>query len=200
MTQLLNGPWRGALAEVVSNADDSLLLAAPFIKRQEADWLCELLPKGVEVTTLTNIDPDAVSSSALDMAALGLREARAASIDDESASERRNFSDVLSAAKPAFAEAQVGTRSAHAVFGDAIRFVLAQGPLPTKSIEEEVSRLLPLLCDDTEYLYIRGERYGKAWKRTLRHAQQHLKRIGVIERNPIARVWALRSPSSPKEQ
>lgn len=70
MTQLLNGPWRSELAEVVSNAKDSLLLAAPFIKRQEADWLCELVPEGVEVTTLANINPDAVSSSALDMAAL----------------------------------------------------------------------------------------------------------------------------------
>lgn len=282
MVRLLNGPWRNTLAEMVSNASRSILLAAPFIKQQEADWLCDLIPESVEVTTLANIDPDAVSSSALDMEALerlaeasasaelfalsslhakvfvadndaaivtsgnltsagldrnreygvlieraalvrsvrkdfqalttlgsrvdgttlgelkaledGLREAKAASISDETRRARRNFADVLRDAKPTFAQAQVGDRSAHAVFGDAIRFVLASGPQTTKAIEAEVSRLLPLLCDDTEILYIRGERYGKAWKRTLRHAQQHLKRTNVIERDAATELWALRSP------
>lgn len=125
----------------------------------------------------------------------GLREARAASISDESSRTRRNFADVLRDATPAFAEAQVGNRSAHAVFGDAIRFVLASGPQTTKVIEAEVSRLLPMLCDDAEILYIRGERYGKAWKRTLRHAQQHLKRTNAIERDAATGLWALRSPT-----
>ena len=78
------------------------------------------------------------------------------------------------------------------MFGEAIQFVLEHGPQTTKIIEEEVRRLLPNLCDDSEYFYIRGERYGKAWKRRLRHAQLHLKRKGILAYDASARKWALR--------
>ena len=101
-----------------------------------------------------------------------------------------DFARALQEARPAFLEVQLGNRSAHAMFADAIRFVLTDGPKTTEAIEREISGLMPDLCDDSDYLYIRGERYGKAWKRTLRHAQQHLKRRGEIV-GPDRGIWAL---------
>ena len=77
------------------------------------------------------------------------------------------------------------------MFADGIRFVLTDGPKATKAIEREISGLMPDLCDDSDYLYIRGERYGKAWKRTLRHAQQYLKRRGEIALDSDRGTWAL---------
>ena len=103
-----------------------------------------------------------------------LRRARADITQRAPRSAKRRFNEVLRQARPALASMQVGDRSAHAVFGEAIQFVLARGPQPTKAIEREVSRLLPALCDDSDYFFIKGVRYGRTWKRRLRHAQQHL--------------------------
>ena len=78
------------------------------------------------------------------------------------------------------------------VFAEAIRFVLARGPLATPAIHDEVRALLPDLCDDREELIINGEPYGSsAWKRRVRHAQLHLRRQGVIRRDPASRRWSL---------
>ncbi|MCY3506021.1 MAG: phospholipase D family protein [Chloroflexi bacterium] len=279
MVRLLSGPWRSDLADVASSARESVLIATPFIKEEEATWLCEQLRPGVEVITLANISTDAVSASALDLAGLRrlaeaspaarlvalsnlhakafvadetaaivtsgnltrsaldrnieygvlfhepdlvrtvrgdllsferlgsqvdattlaeldpleteLREARAKVSDSAPRSTQQRFRDALRQARPAFASVQVGDRSAHAVFGDAIQFVLARGPQTTKAIEEEVRQLLPDLCDDSEYFFIKGVRYGKTWKRRLRHSQQHLKRRGIVAYNPQHRTWSL---------
>ena len=277
MIRVLNGAWRDHLAAMAASARRSILVASPFIKIREATWLCKQIRVGVEVTTLANIDPDAVSASALDLAALKclaeastsaklfalprlhakvfvadgeaaivtsgnlttaglegnleygvlmeapelartvqndmlaltklgcqveaatiarllpiearLREARAqtGAIANPVAHE---FARALQEARSAIIEVQLGNRSAHAMFADAIRFVLTDGPKTTEAIEREISGLMPDLCDDSDYLYIRGERYGKAWKRTLRHAQQHLKRRGEIV-GPDRGIWAL---------
>ena len=104
---------------------------------------------------------------------------------------KRRFDEVMQRAKPVFASAHVGQRSAHAVFGDAIRFVLSDGPRDTKVIQREVRQLLSALCDDNEYFFIRGERYGKAWMRRLRHAQQHLKKQGIVRYDRRTKTWAL---------
>ncbi len=95
---------------------------------------------------------------------------------------------------PAFAAVQVGGRSAHAVFGDAIQFVLARGPQTTKAIQKEVSELMPTLCDDREFFTVKGERYGRTWKRRFRHAQLHLKRKGVVAYNAGTKTWSLTQP------
>ena len=55
------------------------------------------------------------------------------------------------------------------------------------------SSCLPALCDDREDLIIRGERYGRAWKRRMRHAQLHLRRRGIIVSNTSAKTWMLSS-------
>ena len=70
MIQLLNGAWRKDLSGIASTADQSVLIAAPYIKYEEAVWFCELLRPGVEVISLVNIDAEAVSASALDVTAL----------------------------------------------------------------------------------------------------------------------------------
>lgn len=279
MVRLLSGPWRNDLAGIASSARESVLVAAPFIKDEEAAWLCEQLRPGIEVLTLANISLDAVSTSALDLAALRrlvdvspsarlvalshlhakvfvadetaaivtsgnltrsgldrnleygvllrdpglvrtvredmlsfeglgsevdgatlaelapleaeLRKARASVSDSAPRATKQRFRAALREARPAFASAQVGNRSAHAVFGDAIQFVLARGPRTTKVIEEEVRQLLPDLCDDSDYFFIKGVRYGKTWKRRLRHAQQHLKRRGIVAYEAHDRTWAL---------
>lgn len=279
MVQLLSGAWRSDLAGIASMARESVLVVAPFIKEEEAAWFCDHLRPGIEVTTLANINTEAVGASALDLAALRqlaevspsarlvalpnlhakvfvadetaaivtsgnltrsaldrnleygvllhepelvrtvrmdmlsferlgsqveaptladlaplekeLREARARVSDSAPRATKQRFREALRQARPAFASVQVGDRSAHAVFGDAIQFVLARGPQTTKAIEEEVRQLLPDLCDDSEYFFIKGVRYGKTWKRRLRHSQQHLKRRGIVAYNPQHRTWSL---------
>ena len=120
-----------------------------------------------------------------------LRKARAALASSATPAAKRRFDKIMRQARPAFASAQVGNRSAHAVFGEAIQFVLARGPQTTKIIQEELRQLLPALCDDREDLIIKGERYGKAWKRRMRHAQLNLKRRGIIVYNASTKTWML---------
>ena len=279
MIQLLSGAWRSHLGNIASAASRSILVVAPYIKDNEAAWLCNLLRPGIEVITLANLDREAVSTSALDLAALQrlaqvspssrliglsnlhakvfvadekaaivtsgnltrsgldsnieygvllrhprivravrkdmlsfaplgsqvdadtlakllplepeLRLARANVDRSPTPGAQRRFDEVMREARTALVSAQLGNRSAHAVFGDAIQFVLAKGPQSTKAIEEEVRQLMPALCDDNEYFMIKGERYGKTWKRRLRHAQLHLKRRGVLAYNSSAKTWAL---------
>ena len=278
---MISRAWRNDLASLASAASRSILIVAPYIKDEEAAWLCGRLQPSIEVITLANIDADAVSASALDLAALRrlaeaspsarlialpslhakvfvadetaaivtsgnltrsgldsnieygvllqerdlvrtvrrdmlsfarlgspvkpdtiaqltpleaeLRQARANVTRSAPASAKRRFADVMRQARPLLAAAQVGDRSAHAVFGDAIQFVLARGPAATKAIEREVRELLPALCDDDEYFFIKGVRYGRTWKRRLRHAQLHLKRRGVLAYDKSAKTWALTS-------
>ena len=279
MIQLLSGAWRSHLADIASAASRSVLVVAPYIKDNEAAWLCNLLRPGIEVITLANLDREAVSTSALDLAALQrlaqvspssrviglsnlhakvfvadekaaivtsgnltrsgldsnieygvllrqprivravrrdmlsftplgsqvdadtlakllplepeLRSARANVDRSPTPGAQRRFDEVMREARTALVSAQLGNRSAHAVFGDAIQFVLAKGPQSTKVIEEEVRQLMPALCDENEYFMIKGVRYGKTWKRRLRHAQLHLKRRGILAYNSSAKTWAL---------
>ena len=279
MVELLNRPWRDSLEGIALAAEWSVLVVAPFIKYSEAAWFCNLLRPGIEVITLANINVDAISSLALDLAALHclaeasptarvialsslhakvfvadekaaivtsgnltrsaldcnleygvlfeepslvqairkdmlsfarlgsqvdvdtikelepleseLREARSRVTASSTPAAKHRFDEVMRQARSAVASTQVGNRSAHSVFGEAIQFVLERGPQTTKTIQQEVSQLLPTLCDDSEVLYIKGERYGTAWKRRFRHAQLHLKRRGVVTYNPNAKTWAL---------
>ena len=279
MIQLLGRGWRSELAGIASVARRSVVIAAPFIKYEEAAWLCSLLHEGVDVLTLANIDAEAVSTAALDLAALRclkevsyssklialstlhakvfvadekaaivtsgnltrsaldsnleygvllddpklvqkvcddmlsfarlgspvdletideltkledeLRQARSDVIKEATQGARQRFDYVMRQARPAMVSAQVGDRTAHAVFGEAIQFVLAKGPQTTKTIQLEVQHLLPELCDDSEILMIKGERYGRVWKRRFRHAQLHLKRRGTVFYNPSSKEWAL---------
>lgn len=279
MIKLLSGAWRDDLAEVVTSAEHSMLVAAPYIKEREAVWLCERMRPSLGVTTLTNVNVDAISSAALDVAALRhlsrassqarlialpalhakvfvaddkaaivtsgnltssgldhnieygvmlydddlvptirndilsfatlgsevppsvlceisrleveLRDIRAKAIKEGLPAARHRLTEAMQQAHPVFVGVQVGSRTKYAVFGDAIQFILAKGPMPTTAIHEQAKTLLPDLCDDTKPLIIRGQPYGMAWKHDVRNAQLSLKRRGVIALDKDTGLWAL---------
>ncbi len=279
MVQLINRGWRSNLAEIAEAAEESLLVAAPYVKEDEAVWLCSLLRQDVEVLTLARMELQAISSSALDVEAL-LRLARASPTskiialpnlhakvfvaDEKSAiitsgnltrsgldtnieygvvlrertqvrtvredmlnfarlgsavspdaisdllplqatmreaeaevarstplEAKRRFDEIMWQAKPAFAAMQVGSRSANAIFGEAIQLALAEGPQPTAVIHERIRQMLPDFCDDTEDRVINGVHFGKKWKHNVRNAQQSLKGRGIIVRDSVTETWAL---------
>lgn len=107
------------------------------------------------------------------------------------ASAKKRFNEIMRGANIKFAEALVGARSAHALFSEAILYVLSRGPLPTRSLHPHIQRLLPDLCDDSVELIIHGEKFGKAWKHHVRNAQQSLKRNGLITFD--GQLWRLSS-------
>ena len=70
MVRLLGRGWRDALGGLAASAEREVLIAAPYIKDAEAEWFCDRLRAGADVTTLADIDADAVSRSTLDLTAL----------------------------------------------------------------------------------------------------------------------------------
>ena len=93
---------------------------------------------------------------------------------------RHRFNQKLRKARVQFLRAQVGNRSAHSLYSDAIVYVLSKGALTTAELHPRVHQVLPDLCDDSVELVINGQRFGKRWKHAVRNAQQFLKRQGVI--------------------
>lgn len=146
-----------------------------------------------------DLEQYAALGNALSIEALtSLQTTASALLDERDAMEastdlalRRRFRDAVSEATTRFLAAHVGDRSANDLFGEAIRIVLREGPLTTQEIAPRVQQLLPDYCDDSRELVINGERFGKAWKHTLRNAQQHLKRRGVIEYDNATRLWTM---------
>lgn len=94
---------------------------------------------------------------------------------------RRQFRERLEEASVEAIRLQVGNRSAHAVFADAIMFLLRSGPMSTGEMHPKIQVLLPELCDDQRDRVIDGRHFGKLWKHHVRTAQQYLKRTGVID-------------------
>lgn len=104
---------------------------------------------------------------------------------------RRKFREQLEAASVEAIRLQIGTRSAHAVFSDALIFLLRSGPMTTAEIHPKVQALLPELCDDQRDRVIDGRHFGKLWKHHVRTAQQHLKRAGIVEYHNG--IWQLKA-------
>lgn len=268
MIELYPSPWRASFERFVKGVRADLLIAAPFIKMSEADWVCGLVAdRPVRFRLLTDVRTDSVLNGSLDVGALGLlahatqdsmviavpglhakvyvrdgdfaiitsanltpsgfesnyeygvglREPRVvtrirkdleayarvgspvspglldemAALSEDlvadlrrlqssaKASLGRRFNRRLREAKIKFLRAQIGNRSAHGLFSDAIIYLLSKGPLRTTELHPRVQKLLPDLCDDSAELVIGGERFGKRWKHTVRNAQQSLKRQGV---------------------
>lgn len=102
---------------------------------------------------------------------------------------RRQFNAKLRSASVEFIATQVGHRSAHAVFCDAILYALRNGPMTTRQLNSEIQQLLPDLCDDSVELVINGQRFGKRWKHQVRNSQLGLKRRGEAIFDGI--VWRL---------
>lgn len=99
------------------------------------------------------------------------------------------FRRILRKARTAFLQAQVGHRSAHALFSDAILYILGFGPLRTTELHPRIQQLFPDLCDDSKILIINGQEFGKKWKHSVRNVQQALKRARKVEFD--GRVWRL---------
>lgn len=100
---------------------------------------------------------------------------------------RRKFNETLKRADYQFLRAQVGTRSAHGVFADAMVYLLSTRPMSTRELHEKLKELLPELCDDRMELVINGQHFGKKWKHIVRNAQVFLRRKGAI--HLIGKEW-----------
>lgn len=102
---------------------------------------------------------------------------------------KKKFNNKLRSANVEFIRAQVGKRSAHSVFSEAILYALRKRPMPTRELHPLIKQLLPELCDDTVELIIDGQHFGKKWKHHVRNVQQFLKRQGLITFD--GEQWAL---------
>ncbi len=273
MIELYRSPWRSQFQRALDSVRDELIMATPFIKKSEAEYVCNHLlsvesGKEPHIRVITDLRAESVLAGSLDMDALrifqnllrssevitlphlhakvyvfdtslavvGSANLTSAGLDSNyeygvgiqdpvlvkhikadmdayarvgnvlfreqieelsqvaeeivaeyrkvhksaAASAKRRFDEKLRSANVRFAEALVGARSAHALFSEAILYVLSHGPLPTRHLHPHVQRLLPDLCDDSVELIIHGEKFGKAWKHHVRNAQQSLKKNGLI--------------------
>jgi PLD-like domain len=266
--ELYSSPWRKSFEGFLKCVSSDLLIASPFIKTSEANWICDALKgRSVRLRVLTNVRSDSVLSGSLDIDALklfstavpdskviavpklhakvyvrdndlaiitsanltpsglhmnyeygvGLRNVNLvgrvrndieaygrvgsamsvellremSSISDELVDEfqkvqksvkaglRQKFNQKLRKANIEFLRAQIGSRSAHSLFADAIFYVLSAGPLSTSELHPRIQKLLPDLCNDKVELVINGQHFGKRWKHDVRNAQQFLKRQGI---------------------
>lgn len=73
-------------------------------------------------------------------------------------------------------------RTSHAIFADAILYLLESGPLTTVELNQSIKQIHPDLCDDGIDRVIDGRHFGKKWKHGVRTAQVYLRRQGRIER------------------
>ena len=73
MIELYTSPWRKNFEGFLKGVKGDLLIASPFIKTREADWICKTLKgRSVRLQVLTNVRSDSVLSGSLDMEALRL--------------------------------------------------------------------------------------------------------------------------------
>lgn len=284
MLKLYNSTLRNGVREVLNAVDKELVIASPYIKTSEAEWVCDELYKRnskltVQLHVLTDVRSANVLSGSLDIKALNVfteripnsvvinlprlhakvyvadhncalvtsanltpsgmdlnfeygvefRDARLVenvrrdldsysrignilsgntlreleNVADELSAElkkvqnsatteiKRRFSQKLRAANYQFLRAQVGKRSAHSLFSEAILYILARAEMPTTELHPRIQKLLPDLCDDSVELVIDGQYFGKRWKHAVRNAQQYLKRTGQIVFD--GKRWALTS-------
>jgi hypothetical protein len=82
-------------------------------------------------------------------------------------------------------------RAPHAIFADAILYLLARKPMSTAELHPLIQAIHPDLCDNSIDRVIDGKHFGKKWKHAVRTAQQHLKKTGYIELKEG--VWYLKN-------
>jgi hypothetical protein len=277
---LCSSPFRGHLERLLESASLELLVASPYIKTREAEWVCSRLAKHghdktVRLQLLTDVRSSNVLGGSLDMAALRILQAGLSRCDivnlprlhakvyvadeasavitsanltpsgldsnleygvgitdaptirnvrrdlqlyatlgnslsvqtivdlekvsddlkiefqaiEKSAEKklRQKFNETLRKADQQFLRAQVGGRSAHGLFADAMLYLLSKRPMGTRELHRKLKELLPDLCDDSTELVINGQAFGKKWKHVVRNAQVFLRRKGSIEL--IGKEW-----------
>jgi phosphatidylserine/phosphatidylglycerophosphate/cardiolipin synthase-like enzyme/ribosomal protein L29 len=275
-----SSPFRQHLEKLFDSATQDLLVASPYIKTHEAEWVCNRLAKRgydkhIRLQLLTDVRSSNVLGGSLDVAALRLLQSELGrceivnvprlhakvyiadeacaivtsanltpsgldlnleygvgftdpaavrtvrrdlqrystlgnpltsqtiqeleKVSDELRVEfqaieksaekklRRRFNETLKRADYQFLRAQVGMRSAHGVFADAMVYLLSIRPMSTRELHEKLKELLPDLCDDRTELVINGQHFGKKWKHVVRNAQVFLRRKGAIQL--IGKEW-----------
>lgn len=123
--------------------------------------------------------------------ATDLREMRLAADRSVRARIRREFQRRLEHAETEVLRVRAAGRSAHAIFADAVLFLLRRGPASTKQLHSAVQAIHPDLCNDAVDRVIDGKNFGKKWKHAVRTAQQHLKKSGMVRYD--GRMWSLSS-------
>ncbi len=93
---------------------------------------------------------------------------------------RREFNSRLQKFDEEIIRTRVAGRAPHAIFAEAILYLLSKKPLGTTEMHPLIQKIHPDLCDDNIERIIDGKHFGKKWKHAVRTAQQHLKRIGKI--------------------
>jgi len=93
---------------------------------------------------------------------------------------RREFNSRLQKFDEEIIRTRVAGRAPHAIFAEAILYLLSKKPLSTTEMHPLIQKIHPDLCDDNVERIIDGKHFGKKWKHAVRTAQQHLKRIGKI--------------------
>ena len=280
MFTVQSSPFRCHLEKLLDSARQDLLVASPYIKTREAEWVCNRLVKNghdkhVRLQLLTDVRSSNVLRGSLDVTALRLLQKRIGSLRDHKCSSssresvcrrrgvchryirqphsiwaglefrirvgftdpatvrsvrqdwlrystlgnplssqtiielervsdqlrvefhaieqstekklRRKFNETLKRADYQFLRAQIGTRSAHGVFADAMVYLLSIRPMSTQELHEKLKALLPELCDDRAELVINGQHFGKKWKHVVRNAQTFLRRKDAIQL--IGKEW-----------
>lgn len=107
---------------------------------------------------------------------------------------KSRFNEALRHAQRQFLSAQVGKRTAHGLFADAMIYLLSAQSLSTEELHPKIAQLLPDLCSDDTELVINGQKFGKQWKHTVRNAQVFLRRAGRIVLKDGR--WTLAKPTS----
>ncbi len=75
MIELLASPWRSTFRDFLASVQRDMLIASPFIKRTEAEWICQTLRSREVVSdftlqVMTDVRSDSVLSGSLEMEAL----------------------------------------------------------------------------------------------------------------------------------
>lgn len=75
MVELLTSPWRPTLGALLASARREVIIASPFIKRSEAEWVCRALESTgqlpyLRLQVLTDLRSDSVLNGSLDIEAL----------------------------------------------------------------------------------------------------------------------------------
>ena len=93
---------------------------------------------------------------------------------------RKEFERRLIAFDDEVIRTRTAGRAPHAIFAEAILYLLKRRAMSTRELHHSIQRIHPDLCDDSIDRVIDGRHFGKKWKHAVRTAQQHLKKEGRI--------------------
>ena len=113
---------------------------------------------------------------------ISLRDKHFRALDSARADAKREFQSQLETARESLRQLRGKPgETANSIFGNTILYILKDGPLTTREMHPLIKHLQPDLCDDSMDRVIGGIRFGKKWKHSVRNAQQHLRRSGLID-------------------